>query len=556
MTVSALMNRWIHGPRILSSEAQHGLSAIIEKQLAPIEESIAALSHESSTHLVRVFDHIQAIEASIQDLYSTIQQHYDYYDALQQIDELKEIFEKKLVPYRALLSSKEKELGQQRTWLDLQFPEITLTNDPDCVEFLIQSRFAYMIAAFKNSPSMGSWNHSILEGKNGETLIKMNGEYQSWKQIRQSVYFDTSQDRVLSRMDKGIAYNYISPDGIVQKDPRPNELYPIGKLGRQEHVVLMDHAKKYWNTNLEIDQGQEKECILQIGTSQQGCLPSNWLTGNCNNFNSTHNFVRLIDKEGNLYSFGIRATKESEDFALANLTSFLAAGYAKVAVPDFDEARLFDGRTVTSIPLTAKRMNDILQFSNEINQSDGVRFSILNQNCNTFVVHIASMAGVEIDTRMTAGEMAVGCLPEIKKIPFIGEGLHEGFSWLAEKISGIVEPIFKAIDNYTPATIKHVFSVIRDAVTFIPRKIATVFVNACLVGLGAATQAEPLKNKKQNNKKFPEFSHTIGSLRDLFIDEKSVMHHSRKLTQWQQKQPSTVIYRYDGSPQICILPPS
>ncbi|MBS0656000.1 MAG: hypothetical protein JSR46_09500, partial [Verrucomicrobia bacterium] len=178
--------------------------------------------------------------------------------------------------------------------------------------------------------------------------------------------------------------------------------------------------------------------------------------------------------------------------------------------------------------------------------ADGVRFSILQQNCNTFVVHVASLAGIEIDTRMTAPELLKKALPDMKRIPAVGTVL--------EAISSVVEPIFQLLDSVAPVVLKQAISAIGDALLFIPQKIATLFLNSILVCNGAAVEAEPVRNKGLNDERFPDFPVLIGSIKDFFTEGKSDMHHTWKLVEWQQKQSSTTTYRYEDVPQIHILP--
>jgi hypothetical protein len=112
----------------------------------------------------------------------------------------------------------------------------------------------------------------------------------------------------------------------------------------------------------------------------------------------------------------------------------------------------------------------------------------------------------------------------------------------------------KAIDSYMPLPLKQLFSLVTDIALFVPKKIATLFFNTYLLWYGAGQEVEPMKNKRQKNKPFPEFSRVISSVQDFFADETSDIHHTWKLTEWQRKQPSTKIHYYDGTTRIYILP--
>lgn len=440
-------------------------------------------------------------------------------------------------PVQGLLQNENsRRLLLEQRWINLGLPERICEVAPDCVEFLIESQFAYLIVMFRS----GDEPHSdIREERNGEVSLKMNGEYRPWKEIAKEIYFDTHQGKVVSRFNSELAYNYISPDGIVQRDPLPSQLYPVKQLSKQEQLSLMEHAKSYWKTNTEIDPGQEKECIIQIVTSIEDKLPAGWLTDNLNDRFPAHNFIRLIDKDGAVYSFGSRATKETESFVLTGGPKCLASGYSKLAVPDFSESRYFDAQVTTSIPLTQTRLNQILQFSGEINQSGGTEFCFLKPNCNTFVGHVASMAGVTVNTTMGFGQLLSGMLPDIRKAPVIG-GV---FAAITEAVSTVTTPIFAALETHTPAPLQQFAAFASDVISFIPRKIQALFFNTLFLMFGGIDeQAEP---NRPHDKKF-------ASPEDFFNENSSDVDHSWLLTTWQYKQPSTHIHFYDGAPGMHI----
>ncbi|MBS0655540.1 MAG: hypothetical protein JSR46_07180, partial [Verrucomicrobia bacterium] len=237
----------------------------LESQISVIDHAIDLLSQEPAPNLVRLYERVQAIEETMKLAAK---------DGLWNVEEL---FSSKLAPYREQLRETEKARFRQSEWLRLGFPEGLLTSVPDCVDFLVESRFAYLCEAFKNSPLLREGERPILDMSDVKIEIKMNGKYQSWYKVRDTLYFDVRQEAVVSKDNKNIFYNCIYPDGIVEKSPRPGEFYPIGQLKSSDYSALMEHAKKFWNVHPEIDPGEEKESILQLGTSQAACLSEHWL---------------------------------------------------------------------------------------------------------------------------------------------------------------------------------------------------------------------------------------------------------------------------------------
>jgi len=488
-----------------------------------IDKAIERISQESTSNLVLLHDRVHTAYSLIQEMGPDIEA------------QVKKGYEEKLAFYRDLLEQRKSELLLQQKWCELLLPMGALTTDPDCVEFLMRSQFAYLMILFNNDG---------IREVDGALLLKMDGKYRPWNEIRKLIYFDENRQRVVCRDRPELVYNYTGIDGIVQKDLEPHELYPVDQLSQEKHTLLMNHAKTYWQENKEADPDQKKECVIQIVSSQTDPLPRNWLTENFNDLYPTHNFIRLIDKDGMVYSFGSRVARESEEMLLDTRTNCFAAGYAKIRTPDFDESRYFDKRSVTSVPITTERLQQILQFSGKINQEEGIRFCFSKQNCSAFAAHIASIAGVEIESQMTFGEMLSKMLPKAEKIPLIGGGL--------KSISDAVAPIFTTLDTYTPAPIKQVASLIEEVALFIPRKVKTIFFNVLILAFGGCKEVEPLKNNRADDRVFKDFSRLLGSIEDFFADEVSDVHHSWKLIQWQQKQPSTVIYRYTHGPKMYV----
>ncbi|MBS0655541.1 MAG: hypothetical protein JSR46_07185 [Verrucomicrobia bacterium] len=435
----------------------------------------------------------------------------------------------------------------------LGFPEELCKSHPDCVDFLITSGVAFTIAMFRDSTGAGKDDHGVRMDWNGHPLLKMNGAWQRWDHINQVLEYDKRSRRLISKGQPDIGWNYISPEGFVQKDLYAYDaIYHVEELNLHEYQSLMTHAQKFWEKHPEVDQGQEKKCILQIVSTQNDLAPRNWFNENFLENNAEHSFVRVVDEKGQVYSFGDVMPPEESAVLKSNLPfTLLASVNANVGVPDYDESRPFDKRAVTSIPLTTERANNILEYFTQANK-DGIRFGTSKQSCLKFPTVALDMAGVPVDTKITFGELLGSMVPDIRKLPVISQ-----FFAVAAKVQELVQPIFDTIKKYTPEPIKKAISCVSDALNFVGRKIDTICTNTVALVLGGWKMSEPKPNRphdpKPDEKRITYFHRLLDSFGDFFDDETATIYHSMRLKSWQKQQDSTIVYSYEG-PKMYILP--
>lgn len=380
----------------------------------------------------------------------------------------------------------------QRNWCELGFPQEALLSAPDCVEQLLASHMAYSIALFNDSITLDADKHP---------RILMNGSLTRWEEVQSLVTFDRVKECFVSKEDPALLWTYISPQGLVQKDPYPKKLYPVKQLLPQEQKELIQHANTFWKSHPEVDPEKLKPCVLQIFTTRIDCILRNWFTEHFLDLVPRHVGIRLIDSEGRLYSFGFQINEQFRK--VASCSNMLATGLAKVVTPDYAETAVFDRRFVTSIPLSTMRLERIIDFASRVNQGPGERFCQLQPNCLTFAKNVAALAGVEINCRMTVSEMILTAIPG------------------ARKVYEAVLPVF------------NLFSLVRAA--------CINLVMVCL--LGAAKVVEPKAG-----------SPLIATLADLFSDEKQQLDHVYKLIQWQKEHAqATKSYYYHLKPQMHIV---
>ena len=426
----------------------------------------------------------------------------------------------------------------QKKWAQFGFNPNIAKSHPDFVTFVCSSGIVYTIAMHKNS-----FNYiGIEQDSYGHPMLKLDGNWVRWDQLKEQIVYDPKQEAVVSSKDHSLMYNYIMPQGLVQKhNARYDELYSVAQLDTDQKTTLQTEAAKFWQTNEEIDPGQAKECVLQVVTTRRDLLKRNWWTENLLDNTPEHVSLRLIDKEGKLYSFSLKMppNESKRVFSFIPFT-YLTTASANVATPDYDEPRPFDERRVTSIPVTSAQKDAIIAFINEINRKD-LSFNVAKQNCNKLAQIVLGIAGVEVNTRISFGTLLYRCLPSPSRLPVVGAIFRT-----ANKVAQAVSSFFSMLVSYIPKPVIRVFTVITDAILFIPRLIRTVALNILAIILGGTRRVptQPL-NEPHDDKKLVRFPSLIHSVSDFFKEEKTHSYFSGMMVEWQLKQHSTRCHTYD-----------
>jgi hypothetical protein len=213
---------------------------------------------------------------------------------------------------------------------------------------------------------------------------------------------------------------------------------------------------------------------------------------------------------------------------------------------DYEEFRQHEGRSVTSIPLTSARCQNILDFISDTNQKH-IRFQFMRQNCSTLAREVLQRSGYDVDNRTHGTTLIYETLPNLNQLPKVGP-------WVSK-----IEEAKNRVWMASPQLIKSSVDLTKTAVLFIPKKTGTVLFNLLAWKMGAGTMTQPLPKEMEdenlyNKKKIQNFSSVIRSPTDLFKDETSVIYHSKYFIDWQEKQKSTFIEQYQGAPKLAIVP--
>jgi len=457
---------------------------------------------------------------------------------------------------------KEKDAKTEKKWEKLGLPASVLEKHADCARFLIDSGLAFKIVGYRET--CGDPNiHDVKLDHDGQPMIRVQGAFKRWDLIRRQLNYDEKSDKILSLAYPGSiaqGWSYLHPAGLEPKDRLSNDrIVPIYRITNDERNRVVAHAQKFYEKNAEVDVGVPKNWVIQFHTSPRRQfvssippLPQNPLLDNVARNLNTHIVMRLIAPNGDVYSSGLEMPMDSQNFLWeGGLAKFLGTVTAQVnKTGDYEEFRPHDGRLVTSIPLTAQRADNIVDFLNGLGD---VRFNFLRQNCSNLMGIVSKMAGYDIPMQTTVKDALVDMLPDVKHLPVIGPVAH--------KVNQVFVSFASCLSYITPGFIKNIVTVISDAVFFIPRKTGTLAVNLIIKYFGGATMLHALPDNTEeedfyNAGRFLNFSRLIRGWTDLFKEQTQELYHSKYFVEWQKEQKSTVLHPGSDRPKLAIVPPS
>ncbi len=424
----------------------------------------------------------------------------------------------------------EKMITYRKKCRDAGLDERVATYDPECAAFIFDTGSIFHMQAHENS-----FGTPVVQIENGTPHMLVEGKLMSWDSIKEMLVYDKKQWTYVSKNNLEERWNYLSPDGFVKKDRLVYDaLYPVGVLQENERKALVEFA----NTHGE----DHKDAVIQIFTSKyRSSLSRNWLTENYIDEYPYHVGLRLVDNKGQVYSFGLEI--ESEGFEKLHndpFSTFMTTD-AHISASDFDERKKFISRTVTTLPLSQEKVDELLCYVRDVNKA-GLRYNLFKQNCTGFAAAVMDKAGYPIHTRIKFFTGLGKIMPTFSKIPYIGAPL----SSLASSIKNAVAPIFSTLALYTPACVSSAISWVSSAGKTAIEKISNVCANLFFIVFGAL-RATPFNDKEDDDiDKMPisRFSRMLRSPYDLFADP--VLHFSGEVEKWQREyaQKTTKEYAY------------
>lgn len=457
---------------------------------------------------------------------------------------------------------REKDAKVVEKWKKLKLPESILENHIDCARFLMESGLAFEIVGYRET-CRDPAQHDVQLANDGMPMIKVQGAFKRWDLIKRELVYDEKTEKIRSQAYPGQvvqSWTYLN-QGLVPIDRLNNStMVPIYRLSQTERQRVVDHARKFYETNREVDQGIPKDWVLQFHTSPRRQfvasippLPDTPLLDNIVRNLNTHIVMRLIAPSGDVYSFGIEMPADSKEFLWENtMAKMLGTVTAKInKAGDYEEFRTHVGRLVTGVPLTAQRADNIIQM---VNSSGDIRFNFLRQSCLNLMNIVMKMAGYDAPPALTTvKEFFADLPPDVKHIPYIGCCL--------DKINRVFQRIASCISWATPGLVKKIVLTVSDIALYVPRKVNTVAVNLLIKYKGGATMLHALPQGTEDEEfyqadRFLNFSRLIRSWKDLFREQTQEVYHSKYFIDWQKQQHSTFLEPGAPLPKLAVVPPA
>ena len=424
---------------------------------------------------------------------------------------------------------------EQEKWVRAGFDRELLTSDPEAVRFAVRSRLIYTISMFAKSSSFLRGERCTIKNDGGRAHFKVHGEWVPYDALKEKIRFSEKECSFEG-------WNFIHPDGFVQKDSATyDEVYPVATLTAEGYKASLDHAQSFWSPDQpEIDPGVEKKYVLQVVTTGRQLLPRAWWSKNAIKNFPEHGSLRLITPDGDIYSFGTKMRLPDQEF-LSTLSHYFGTGISNVPMPDYEEPRNSDDRTMAALPLSKERAEIVLDFVRRANK--GIAFNFARQNCVRFTEVVLGLVGVSMSTKMRAGEALCSLLPSLSDVPVVGVGMAicaKKISTIASKICSFVGSVCARI---TPTPTNIVWSWMSGVYRGVAQRIEALFWSCMSLFVMGATlsivpQDHPCGRDVPEVESFRQMMHW----KEIFSPEPLSVYYSSRLKQWMMKQRSCVVF--------------
>lgn len=445
---------------------------------------------------------------------------------------------------------------EKRLWEQWGFDQSLEETDPASVHFITESLLGETIALYQRTGAVLLNNDLGVQNRAGKAFIKVNGEWTACSEIIGKIHYAQEMDKKFEVCNL-IGWNFVHPDGLVEKDSFTyQELYPIGKLVPDVHQRLLQEGQTWLNLHPGVDEGVEKPCLMQVVTSQELNLSEGWYARNLEDTVPQHAFIRLIDQQGNLYSFGSRSPYSKENNT-SGLGYFLSTWSTHLSTPDYIERWTVPLRRVTTLPLTQERFQNLIHFANEMNSGSGLRFNFARQNCVRIVQQGLHIAGIDVTTKISLPSLVYAMLPSLHEYPVVGAPL----SAVASVTSSAAHSVFSKIPTpqwSTPECVKTACRHIGSVCAYLPKKAAALSVSGLALCLGGGRMVPRNEEEQKHQENNTHNDDRLTSFRKLISwetcadVENCYLFYTYPLIQWQESQESTFEYRRKAG--FCIDP--
>ena len=378
------------------------------------------------------------------------------------------------------------------------------------LKFLYDSRLIFSIRGYESS-----LQDSSSDMKEGITMIEgqphilKQGKWVIWSHIIDELGHSSAAGIISHGTKTPWVYSY--PNGLMPQPPT-HLITPVHQLSPKELTRLHAHSQKFFAGQENAPILRQEECAyVQVFTNQEGDLFDRM----------GHTAVRLIDKEGRVYSVGLKRLP-TEGRGKRGGRTLLSTFNAEISLHDYKEFAKFNSRAVTTIPVNLATFDRILAKA-QADAATPLNHNYLDQNCLAFTTSVLREAGLNIDTKC---DSAVVAALQVLAPKWMRKAAHS---------------ISRAYNTLLPKWIKNPIALFLTPFSL----LSTLSKNLILLSLGAGKPGTSLKSgHKPSNSLFPTWA-------SLFKDHPIDITY--KLIDWQMKQGSTHTHSFEG-PKLYIVP--
>lgn len=443
----------------------------------------------------------------------------------------------------------------ERVWEENRFDLTFLQKDPMGAQFLYDTRLIFLIIQLQNSTTHGKKHHSIgfLDKK---IAILKEGKLCSLTEICKTLFWDPQENAFFHKERPNERWNYMENGLTPEIGEGSNslrgcpitfsEIQPIASINDEEMEVILENAERFYS-----DKIQKKEsfsAVLQIVNH----LPSNYdmpLIKEMQMQTSVfHCGLRIIFNK-KVYSSGLGVTN-SQLKLLSQIRNHLTSVHGTVFNLDICDNPLnsinekyYSYQVTTSIPLTEAQAQRILDILNQA-RSFGIRFNVLEQNCQFFAAQILKLLNINVDTRISFDTFVSRLIPKIPEKSWI----YRSFEYLK---STKAFQVFKRLD--------WIFQIVFSPIRELSYRCKLIFKNSILYILGShrgTPTNSSLQTTFQSADSFwrANFKTFFNIAPTSFLDQNSgSIFHPSVMIHWQLSKPSTYAFRRDRN--YHFLPP-
>jgi hypothetical protein len=250
---------------------------------------------------------------------------------------------------------------------------------------------------------------------------------------------------------------------------------------------------------------------------------------------------------GDVYSFGTELPRPDERF-LSHLKNYAGTGLTNVPVPDYEEPRNSDDRTLVAVPISSERAERILDFVSRANK--GIPFNFARQNCVRFAEISLGLAGVTMSARVSYAEFIGHILPRLSDIPYLGRVIAS-VSEVASKIFACIGAVAQTI---IPYPLKQAWVAIEWMASQARDRLCAVILNSlALLVLGGTKSFIPPSAPDASS--VPEVDHfdRIITWDKFFTPDAIPVYYSARLKQWMGEQSNFRVFQKPQNGFCCFL---